>query len=122
MLDERSRKKFQWLLDEFESQLMILGERARPIYEEENTKTELRAKVALLTELLSQDCPNPDTSKKEYRVELVDFIFATSEHEAIDIFVKVVGDIDVGDDNFDVYEVDRHHNKVHKQVTRKHNL
>jgi hypothetical protein len=89
----------------YENQLSYLGERSSPEYAEENFKTELRAKITLIKELLCFD-HDEQHSEKLYRVELVDFINAKSEHEAIDIFIQVIPEVDVSDDSFDVYEVD----------------
>jgi len=89
--------------------------RDRPSYEEENTKVMLRAKLNLIEELLEKDHPAGLAVLKTYRVELVDYIDAESEHQAIEIFEKVIFDIDPSDDMYDVYEVDPLTNKAVKK-------
>lgn len=78
----------------------------RVVYNEEAVRAAMTAKLDLINELLEIDEPRTDGQRKTYRVELVDFIDAHAEHGAIDIFLKAIPDIDLSDDNFDVYEVD----------------
>jgi len=94
-------------LADYEVMLEDLGERTRPIYEEESTKADLRAKIYIIKEALAVDSPKIDLIEKQlYRVELVDYIDAHSEHEAIDIFTTAIPEVDLADDSFDVYAVD----------------
>jgi hypothetical protein len=76
------------------------------VYEDERLKTVIKAKLSLINELLEIDEPRTDGQRKTYRVELVDYIDASTEHGAVDIFLKAIPDLDLADDSFDVYEVD----------------
>ncbi len=90
-----------------EKLLLGYGERDRPVYEEEQHKEHLKARANLCRDILDMPQVSPGIAvKKFYRVELVDYIDATSEHEAIDIFTQAMADVCLADDNFDVYEVD----------------
>lgn len=103
---ELLRKEMEHRMNEARKQLADLGERHSPIYLEEHTKSELKGTIAVLEELLELNDETEDSDKKSYRVELVDFIDAHTEHEAIDIFIRCIPDIDVSDEAFDVYEID----------------
>ncbi len=111
MIDEIETKRLRFI-----SALDAMPERTRPSYEEEATKTELRAKIRLCDDLLAMPKPSVGLAVKQtYRVELVDYIDAESEHQAIDIFTQAMADVDLADDNFDVYEVDPKTKKAVKE-------
>ncbi len=89
-------------LSEYQAQLDELGERGTIVYQEEMEKAGLRAKVNFIKDMIGWQFVKTDT--KSYRVELVDFIDAHNECEAVDIFMKCIPDME--DEAFDVYEID----------------
>jgi hypothetical protein len=72
---------------------------------------DINTAMAWIREELGMEDEVEQENKKLYRVELVDYIGAESEHQAIDIFTQVMADVCVSDDAFDVYEVDQNYNR-----------